>query len=462
MKITNSEVNLQQELDELDRSEHHHKRGTLFEQFAAHLLEEHDFEVSLNPKAAPSRQTDLCAQSDGLFFIIEAKWRNKLLHVGDISPVYERLRTMTSDVFACVFSMSGYAKTVEKYIAKDRSREVLLFDEREIRGIAAGDLSFNELLHRKREEIRKNAKVWFETWKPERLHVRPRWRKPEILSIANHSKDWWLSRTQGDDVMFAREILDLGSYSDSAVSLRLRAEVTTPGELLGFLRILTNQLRLAGVDSFSIHQRTAGWYGSGMQNFVEAAKQWEERYEELNWPNYHHSEGLAYFDHLEHGGLLGLTLHQRIGEHAKLYSCFVEIFLSGIPIDMTSILRLCKRTGNEERRFEIDHKRIQTHRFYPPVKIKPIGTIIDQTEGEYVCGLIAKNPFYKQGTRSSFEVKPLDSSNPIKFLSNTELLFCRLKDWHPVGKLMDHYRLLYVEGCWIENFPVLYVACDWL
>ena len=455
-------MSLEQELDELDRTKNRHKRGRLFELFIAHLLEEQEFDVTVNPQSARPRQTDLCAKHDGVFFIVEAKWQKKPVSTGGVSAVRERLRGMTSDVFACVFSMSDYTKPARTYVVANRSPEVLLFSESEVRGLAAGELSFLELLRRKRDEIRANASVWFSGWSPSgRQRYWGSRREPEVLRVNGQSSNWLHTSTQGDDVIFAREMLDLGSYSESACSLRLQVGIRTLDDLSKLLRNLRAHLRLEGADSFAIHQRAAGWYGSGADNFVLAAKQWEQRYKQSDWPSYHHSESLAYFDRLEGGGLMGLTLQQRVGEGSFFHAGFVEVLTSGIPVNGAAVQRLCAKTSNSGARYEIvTDKPIQTYRFSPFVEIRPIGLVVDAREGGLACGFIARNPFYQHGARASFGGSDLTDS-PIRFLSNTELISCRLKSWHGAVRPMDRYEIEHVEGCWIENIPVLYIACDW-
>jgi hypothetical protein len=452
----------EQELNDLYRMREVFKRGRLFEQFIARLLEGQGFDVTINPKTAKPRQTDLCASRDGVFFIIEAKWQKKPVHVGGVSSAQERLRKTPSDVFACMFSMSDYTAPAKEYSVDNRSPEVVLFAENEILGLAFGALEFSELLAKKRDEIRTHAKVWFSSWTRTgwERHLFPRL-GPEILNVEGQSLKWLLSGTQGDDVIFAREMLDLGSYSQSACSLRLQVGIRTADDLSKLLRSLKTHLRLEGADSFAIHQRSAGWYGSGADNFVLAARQWEQRYKQLDWPSYHHSESLAYFDKLDGGGLMSLTLQQRVGDNSFFHAGFVEILTSGIPIDTAAVQRLCAKTNNCGARYEIvADKPIQTYRFSPFVEVKPIGLVVDPREGGWACGFIARNPFYQHGTCASFGGSSLAES-PIRFLSNTELIFCRLKSWHGTARIMDKYEIEYVEGCWVENIPVLYIACDW-
>jgi hypothetical protein len=454
-------MSLQSELDELDRFGDPHERGLQFESFVARMLEAEGFDVTRDPRIATPRQTDLCARRDELFFIIETKWQRDALHPGEISDVRDRLRRTLSDVFACVFSMSGYAETTIKDLVQYKNPEVLLFNESEVRGITANEISFSELLRQKRDEIRRNSTVWF--WdRPQRPLAMPSSLGPETYRIENDSRNWVLSKTQGDDVIFAREILDLGGHSGSAVSLRLSVRVRTTEDLMNVLRVTKHQLNLAGRDSFAIHQGSAGWYGTGLEKFVEATREWQRRYDDLHWPSYHHAEQLAYFDQLDGGGLLGFTAQQEVRPGGFLHSGFIEIITSGVPVDPSGMRRLCKKTDNQNVRFEVFRQMpIQTHRFDKPIEIEPVGVVVDPSKLGWATGVIAKNPFFKSGQRSSFDSPALGSSSAIRHLSNTEFLICRLKSWHPVGKLMDSYRVFYVEGCWIEHIPVLYVACDW-
>jgi hypothetical protein len=453
-------MDMEQELKELDRLKPH-VRGRRFESFIAAMLEEEGFEVTCNPKAATPRQTDLCAKLDQWFFIVEAKWHKRPLDVGHISDVRDRLQRTTTDVFACVFSMSGFTNTAVEDLRDHRASEMLLYTEHEIRGIATRELSFADSLKRKREEIRKNGAVWFAD-----LPTGSKWHRPSVgpekYVFNNRAEKWFFAKTQGDDVIFARDLLDLGSYSESAVSLRMGIDAYDTDALSRVLRLMKRQLGLSGADSFSIHQRYGGWYGTGIDNFLAAIRNWKQRYEEVGAVTYHHSESLAYFDRIDGGGFVGLTLLQEVGKRDYLHSCYIEILMSGIPVDTSGIRRLCEKFGNEEARFEVLKKKpIYSNRFHPAIEIEPVGTILDPVERGWITGLVARNPFYKPDSSSSLHLPSLESDSAIGHLTNTEFVICRLGSWHPASKTMDRYDLLRVEGCWIENLPVLYLKCDW-
>jgi hypothetical protein len=75
-----------------------------------------------------------------------------------------------------------------------------------------------------------------------------------------------------------------------------------------------------------------------------------------------------------------------------------------------------------------------------------------------VSGLIVKNPFY--GKKPPRREKS-SSDGPLNFLSNNEYLLCSMKQWHVLGNRNVKYELRFAEACWVENIPVMHIACDW-
>ena len=458
-------MNLQQKLEDLERHANPHRRGLLFQVFVTDLLEEEGFSVNVNPKIATPRQTDLLARRDKLFFLIEAKWIRKRVDVGHIASVQDRLRRSPSDVFACVFSMSGFGHNAVTEALQEKKHEILLFNGLEIRNIALGLTSFQDLLVEKRERLRTNAEMWFEP-RDTKDQIRPyRPSGPPLFRIANETKAWLLCGTQDDDVIFSREPLGFsGHYGESVASLRLRLGIGRTEELMRFLRMLKKELGLASEDSFAIHQRDAGWYGFGAENFVTAIDNWRNRYlDDLNWEHYHHSEELAYFDRLMDGGLMCLTLRQRVGDDVYLYSGFMEILIPGIPVDLSNIRRLCNQTDNPGAYLEtISKNPVQSHTFRPGVEIKPTAPIVASEDGDdWACGMLVKNLFFGNPALLGEAVAEDRIELPLKLLSNNKMLFCTMRNWHKADVLMRRYELRHAEACWIENMPVLYVDCDW-
>ena len=215
---------------------------------------------------------------------------------------------------------------------------------------------------------------------------------------------------------------------------------------------------VADEGSFAIHQRTAGWYGFGLDHLISAVRGQKSRYQELKWPDYHHSEEIAYIDRLEHGGLMCLTSRQSTGKD-HLHSTYIEIFLPGIPVDMSSIRRLCALTHNSTAILaSVNENPVKTLTFRPKIEVEAEATIVSHSNGrEWVSGVIVKNPFLKIGFPSG-DNPPVRS--PFTLLTKHDFIVCALPHWHGPG-LMERYHLRYAEACWIEHIPGFYIACDW-
>lgn len=454
-------MSLKEDLDDLDRDTNPHRRGKRFEIFLANMLQEEGFKVTFNPKAAAPRQTDLSARREQLCFLVEAKWLRRSVHIGQISAVRERLRKLPSDVFACVFSMSGYSTTVVEDVSRERRHEIILFDGPELRAIIADEVSFQELLACKREKLRTGAHTFFyERCGPSQDMLRLR-SGPDTIRLGGQTKNWLLSATADNDIVFTNELLDFtGRHRKSVLSLDLNLNIRTVDDLQRFFRLVKTKIGLAGQGSFAIHQRAVGWYGFGFETFILAVKDQKPRYDELNWDSYHHSEELAYLERLDNGGLMCLSLRGSVCEGVYLHSSRVEMYFSGLPVDMSGIHGLCDLTDNREAKLEIvGENPVKIHRFHPKVRIEPIGTIVSDSDGrQYASGLIVKNPFLGR------PIPPGEATSlgqPLEMLSNNDLLVCELQSWHNPDVRMDHYEIRYAEGCWIEHYPVLHVVCDW-
>jgi hypothetical protein len=454
-----SNMTLKQELHSLEKVKSPHRRGRLFESFLARLLEEDGFKVNSNPKAATPRQTDLSASRDQLYFLIEAKWMRKSVHVGYVSAVRERLRLTPPDVFACVFSTSGYGVGALEEIRRERNREIILFDGEEIRGLAAGDLSFTDLLVRKREAFRTHADTCFTPWVAGdrgATHLRS---SADMIQFRGQLKKWMLSGTGDNDILFTNEGLDFaGRYDSSVVSLALTLDLETADDLERALQVVKKHVGLHDEGAFAIHQRSAGWFGFGAEHFISAVRSQAERYDGLNWESYHHSEELAYVDRLEEGGLMCLTSRQDTREGKYLHSSRIEIFLPGVPLEASGIRRFCAFAGDARAQLAIvGENPVKTLRFRRGIQVEPVATIISNSQGKsFASGLVVKNPF-ADGVLSE------DSSveEPFWLLPKNEFVFCALRSWHNPDVLMDRYDLVLAEGCWIEHFPVFYILCDW-
>jgi hypothetical protein len=454
-------MTLKEELEDVERIRNPHARGKRFEIFLAHLLAEDGLTVNENPGTATPHQTDLSATRDHLYFLVEAKWHHRPAHLAHISAVRERLRTTTADVFACVFSMSGFSNQAIQEVGRDRSREIILFDEQEIRGIAAGDLVFSELLKLKREAFRTYAGAWFEVWIPEdrsKTHLRS---KPDVIRVKGNSQPWMLGQTGNNDVLFSNEYLDVfDRVNTSVISLDLRLHIETVDDLQRILHQAKRYLGLEFDGSYAIHQRNAGWFGFGVANFLQAIKSQSSRYADLGWDSYHHSEEIGYVDRTQGGALVCISTRQDTRGEGYLHSSRMELILPGLPVNISGIQKFCEFVRQPDASFEIIRKSpVKVLGFERGIKLEPVAMIVS-TSGdlEFASGLVVKNPFLNQPIpKPSKEVR----DDLFYQLANQELLFCALRQWHTPNDLMDYYELQFAEACWIEHIPAFYIACDW-
>ena len=455
-------MNLKKELEELDGCRNSHERGKQFEVFLAHMLSEEGLDVTYNPRATPPHQTDLSARGRHVFFIVEAKWLRKRLYVGYVTTIRDRLNYTPPGVFACVFSMSGYSESAVNEFCRDRTREIILFDGREVRTIVAGSLSFEELLNDKRDALRTYSGAMF--WRsegapPNSFRIKS---APDVFRMGNETVHRVKCTTGIDDVLFSNETLDFQARQLSAgYSLYMRVDPGTISELRRLLHVAEKKLGLTTDSSFSIHQREVGWFGFGRDSFLTAIEKRELRYRELNWDNYHHSEELGYVSRIENGGVFCLSSRQSTTEGNHIHTTEIEILLPGIPVDMDRIKAFCRLMHNPEARIEsIREYPIKTHRFRPRVEVEPVGEILSDSHGrKWVSGLVVKNPFF--GKRPPF-AESNASEHIFRMLSNYEILFCTLGSWHHTGVRMDHYQLRFIEGGFLGNYPVFWIVCDWI
>jgi hypothetical protein len=452
---------MKQELCILESLKDAHKRGRRFEFFLAQLLEADSFEVVRNSKSATPRQTDLSARRDPMYFLVEAKWLKRAVSIGHISDARERLRLVPPDVFGCIFSMSGYTAGAVAEACRVRNLEIVLFDGDEVRGLAAGDLVFSELLQEKRAALRMHASAYFHPWSPNESFLRKVRSRSNVFQVSKVTKTAMLCNTGDNDVVFSIEGLDfIGRYNRSSVSLGLNLQLDSISDLERLFWKLRKHIELSYESSFAIHQRNAGWFGFGLDNFMAAVRNQQARYAELNWDTYHHSEELAYVDRIDGGGLFCLTSRQSTSEGAGLHSSRIEIFLPGIPVDLGWVQSMCKLTGNPDANFEnIGKNPVKRLRLPRSISLAPVAPIVSKVDGrEYVSGLVVKNPFLGEPIPPG---KDASLGDPFWLLCKNEYLFCALASWHNTGVLMNEYRLRQVEGCWIEHVPVFYILCDW-
>jgi len=456
-------MSLQAEWDELASIKDPGKRARRFELFLVRLLEKESFKVTHNPGAAKPRQTDLAARGDRDFFLVEAKWTKRKVGIGEIAQVRDRLSRVSVETFACVFSVSGVSEPAIREVRRDKTREIYLFNEVEMRGIVEGRVAFHELLDKKREYLRMHGAVFLLDSLPSLPSLQPYYQlrsEPDVFEIRNVPQRWLRNRTGQNDIIFSSEFLDFsGRFRNSVFSLELRLEIDSVHDLGRTLNLLQGWFGLSGQGPFSIHQSGEGWFGFGLEAFISAVKSQEARYDELKWNSYHHSEELAYLDRLEGGGLVCLTSRQGTRRN-YLHSTHVEFYFPGMPVNTANIRRLCKTAGDEEAHLElVKDNPVHTCRVPLTIELEPVGAIVSNLHGEKsVSGLVVKNPLSGRAIALGEEH---DFEKRVHLIRESQFWICALRDWHNPGVLMKTYRLASLEACWIEHFCAFHLLCDW-
>lgn len=426
-------------------------RGRDFEKEVAGFLREAGFEVTLDPAVARPRQTDLYAKADGIELLIEAKNQQRKVDVSDIDDIRARLNRAPTDIVGVIFTTSGFTKGALRAIEQNRTREVLAFAKEEVEGLRERTKNFLTLVERKRSEIRTHGKVWFAgRVQSEFSHVElPRstieFRFGELTSC------YFESASSLSAAFYSLNIRDTGWGLMAGEGARLSMQpdlhrVADARDLLGYLH---EKFGLSSNGWFSIHQSECSWYGTGIDNCLDAIGDWRERYTKSPFDRFHHSEQIIYVDELRNGWI-ELSFQQRVEcdrDSSFLHNSGLTIQLPGIPVDSSPYLKLCQYLRNNGASFQYLAERY-THlvRLKKPVALNPRGTIVrrarhsgDYAQERVVIGLVAANPFYQQ--KSLLPELENTAQETLNELLETELLVCSLRDWHDEEDKGERYLL---------------------
>jgi hypothetical protein len=438
------------------------KRGRDFEDALIRLLESSGFEPTKNPRAAAPRQTDVYASFDKADYLVEARWQHSAADVADLDGMRSRLGRTPADLVGLFFSVSGYTGPLVQDLERNHTREILLFNELEITALFGEEVSVQNLIRRKREELRRNSKVWLcdeiKSFAREQC-VLPR--RSESFLGEDGAAEPLVHFRSAEELAFCRFLPDIGwpDFGGNGVGLRLRLDVSSVSELRAVLGILHSELGLANKGSFLIHQTTGGhsWCGAGALNFLRQIPRWRARYGEAGVDRPHHSEELTYIDRTR-DGLLAATLRQRVGRRAFLHSGEVTLRIPGIPVGTSPYVDLCSASDNALAHFcPVDYKTFFMRRLAKRHRLVVASKIVD-LRGSTVTGIVAKNPFLRK--RAACE-KLTKEDSPLRRLYASDLLVCSLKDIHSTDDDADYYYLTMLAGAWVGGAMVLYPVCTW-
>ena len=436
-------------------------RGREFERLLHECLLIEGFKSYLNPKAASPRQTDIVASLDARHFLIETKWRGRNVSIGDVDDLRVRLNRTPSDFVGCIFNMSDFGAGAIEEVTNNRSREILLFNAGEINSIFNDRMTIEELIQRKLEALRIHATAYFLDLKS--TPDSPEWQFPaprrELASDEENVSPCVSFPTKNESTTFLLEPPDLGAV-DTFMSIALRLDVQSVAELGEIFALISKTVGLSENGCFSIHQLTHSWHGFGVKGFLEATENWERRYAAVALQSPHHSEDISYVD-ISDGVLIALTSRQRVGRPAFLFGSDLEIQLAGIPVDLSRIHELCRKTGNTDAALKtnIGSGLYQTRFAAGRVKLTPVQKIITVDRGrEWVSGIVAKNPFTP--SRMKGLASEIDEFFP-RALLGPKLLVCAMDDWYPSSDKVTGLSISKIFGVWAAHGQVLNVHCRW-
>ncbi len=365
-----------------------------------------------------------------------------------------------------MFSASDYTSSAIRATEADRTRELLLFSLEEIDQVYCNRLNLHELIQMKRDHFRIGGTVWFykrDDNELESVRLRDCQDKLWMDSVCVDSVS---SNSQGHRTLFARDIPDVAwaGVGGPTVILTLRLMLRDYGDLERFLSKIDRIFGLSNHGSYSIQQTSTSWFGLGAATFVRDVSRWEERYAVGRLKNAHHTEDIAYFDLFQEGWVIVTARHHVRGKPDSCFSsgeCTIQ--LSGVPVDTTAYMRLCRETNNLDARFV--HARtcdFYSVRLAQEHCLKVRGEIVnrDNTDGPMVTGLIVENPFFN-AAEAPMELLSRGAECPFRHVTEVEYLVCYLADWLDHGDVVDYYFLRNLEGCWAGGIIVLRPVCTW-
>jgi len=129
-----------------------HERGRKLQTFLADVLSNYGWSL-LRAVKTTHEEVDFIVYQDREYYLIECEWRNEPSDPNFITEIYGKIDSRVG-INGLAFSMSGFTKGAVKRAELHAPKKViLLFGERDLRGIISGDESFADLLDEKYREL---------------------------------------------------------------------------------------------------------------------------------------------------------------------------------------------------------------------------------------------------------------------------------------------------------------------
>jgi hypothetical protein len=442
------------------------KRGYELERLIARLFRGGHFNVRIDPKGTRPRQSDLIATRGAKTYVIEVKWQKRPAGPSVIDGLRSRLAGMPPGAIGILISIGGVSAGAEKVLRDGRHAGVVVaIDEEALIGL----LGAPDDLGRALLDIEERFVVDGELVAPDPILARREGLAEKRFALASaefaipgDGRGVVISAGgEIDSTTFTRELADIDwvTAGGHGVSLDLDVEVHDQDDILWLLGELTEIGWAGGSGQWSLSQTDVNWHGLGAAGLAAALIGWKERYRDLD--RVHHTERLAYVDSVP-DGFYTLLVDLSATDSRRAFHIALSFQLAGIPLDASPYRRLAWALAPQSApyfrpRSESSVERVFFHS--DPIPLKTVGTVIaredDDPAEDWVCGVVAKNPFEEDpGLLERF-----DRLGDLR-LTEPGILICDLGDWH-LADQPRAYALTGIEWAWSSDVLVLCPRANW-
>lgn len=447
-------------------------RAYQFETFIGTLFGQAHFAVTPSPGAGGSRQVDLLATLGDEIYLVEAKWwTKKKPGEPEVAALEDRLKQTPQKVLGILVSYSGFTQGAIDRVERKPQRPILLVTGVELEHAVGWSGDFLRMVRQKRDAMLIHSKTVFMSSRPLRRPVRRKNKLPssaETIVFRDGSRSQWLT-CEGDFGQFAfvRELpdIDWAPGSGFGVTLDVQALATDQSGLLSLLRELSAIGWITEQSRWSIQQAENCWHGAGAEAFAEQLADWKTRYDGIR--TIHHTEEFCYVDTCDELGFYSLTGQVAAHVPRTVWRTSLSFQLSGVPVDVGPLQALCDRFDTSSKLYFRPRSSDSVTRHHlgvsESVPLDVVGFVVegdeletDPDDREWAVGVVAKNPF-----RHTSKPRRKNPDWWPDMASDTELIVCALRSWHPLKSPKKTYRLWSCESAWTSDALVLRPLADW-
>ncbi len=444
-------------------------RGYDFEELARRLFVFAGFETTRNPPISSPRQTDLGASKGDLTYVVELRWRQESVDIGDIDALQARLARAPRGTIGCIFAMSAATEAaiarVERLRASEaQGFEILLFQRAETEAIFLGVVDLDNALAHKLKTLRNEGKVGgidIPEPKLQPLDIplpRPRWKLWREGRLVRST----VQQGSHENFGFAMWMFYSMPTEGTSFSLDFSPPVHTLADLRSLLELLHSRLRLTRDGAYNICQSNASWGGYGASHFLAEVADLENRYRGVPPEMIHHSEELTYFDTMPLG-VVAVTARRSTRKTDELFNVRVEFKMAGLPLDSAPLLSLAKTLGYAQAAFKASVEPVaRAHYFNPPLSVEPREYVITSEGSELIAGLAVANPFSEHKWDG---LKEVFGDSDYYHLLETDLILGTLNDWLAPSEVVDELFIRRIErtkfqestafSVWLQHGPIV-------